>query len=102
MFLILRFKGESASDTGLHSMGIYQFILGRQSPRNLGYEVINSISGIEDNNITYPYYAEGVNIGVNVNKGYWIEMNKNESFSILDKFQEKNDLSNAALTGLFW
>lgn len=102
MFLILRFKGESASDTGLHSMGIYQFILGRQSPRNLGYEVINSISGIEDNNITYPYYAEGVNIGVNVNKGYWIEMNKNESFSISDKFQEKNDLSNAALTGLFW
>lgn len=102
MFLILRFKGENASDIGLHSMGIYQFILGRKSPRNLGYEIINSVTGIEDNNITYPYYAEGIELGVKVNKGYWIEMNQNASFGNDDKFQESNDISKSKLTGLFW
>lgn len=102
MFLILRFKGENASDMGLHSMGIYQFILGRKSPRNLGYEIINSVTGIEDDNITYPYYAEGVELGVKVNKGYWIEMNQNVSFGNDDKFQESDDISQSKLTGLFW
>lgn len=102
VFLIMRFKGESESDTGIHSMGIYQFILGRKSPRNLGYEIINSISGIEDGNITFPYYKKGVTMGVTTNKGYWIEMNQNEAFGVDNKFQELDDISNQKLTGLFW
>lgn len=103
VFLIIRFKGNSSEDTGLHSMGIYQFILGRKSPRNLGYEIINGIDGIETENITYPFYQEGVTISVKENKGYWLEMNKNKSFSIDFKFQEKDDISNTEFSdGLFW
>lgn len=102
VFLILRFKGESSTDSGIHSMGIYQFILGRQSPRNFGYEIINSISGIDDSSLTYPYYNGNVTVGVSTNKGYWIEMNQNESFSTKDTFQEMDSIEKAKLTGLFW
>ena len=101
-FLILKFRGVSDSDNGLHSMGIYQFILGRKSPRNLGYEVINKIEGITENKLTYPYYNNNVTISVTENKGYWIEMGRNESFSENDKFQEKDSLTDSKLTGLFW
>lgn len=101
VFLILRFKG-SDNDNGLHSMGIYQFILGRKSPRNLGYEIINKVTGLEETNITYPFYKTGVNISVKENKGYWIEMGRNEAFSNDDKFQESDSLEDAKMTGLFW
>lgn len=103
VFLIMRFKGNSSEDTGLHSMGLYQFILGRKSPRNLGYEIINKVEGIETENITYPFYQEGVTISVKENKGYWLEMNKNKSFSVDFKFQEKDDISDTEFSdGLFW
>lgn len=102
IFLIIRFKGENSADLGLHSMGIYQFILGRNSPRNLGYEIVNSVNGIEEGGITYPFYAEGINLGVKTNKGYWIEINENQSFSENAHFQESNDLSSVPMTGLFW
>ena len=101
IFLIIRFKGDG-NDTGLHSMGFYQFILGRKSPRNLGYEIINSVTGLENTTIQYPLYQTGVNISVNDNKGCWIEVGENDSFSTDFGFQEKDSISDTLFNGLFW
>ena len=57
----------------IRSLGIYQFILGRDSARNLGYEIIKKVEGI-DGEITYPYYKSEVQLTIESNKGYWIEM----------------------------
>lgn len=103
VFLIMRFKGESNNDAGLHSMGLYQFILGRKSPRNLGYEIINKVTGI-DEDIKIPFYKEGVEITSKINKGYWIEFNHNDSFADDAHFQEMNlnEFTSSKQTGVFW
>lgn len=105
IFLIMKFKETSNEDSGLHSMGIYQFILGRKSPRNLGYEIIKNVTssdGEDPTGVTYPFYKTGVNIEVKENKGYWIELNLNTPFDNDTKFAELDDLSKAKLTGIFW
>lgn len=109
IFLLIKFKEENSNDTGIHTMGIYQFILGRKSPRNLGYEIITGIDGSNaDSEITdstqfvYPYYNQNVQINCKENKGYWIEMGVNHSFGDEFGFQELNSIADAKLTGLFW
>lgn len=109
IFLLIKFKEANSNDTGIHTMGIYQFILGRKSPRNLGYEIITGIDGSNaDSEITdstqfvYPYYNQNVQINCKENKGYWIEMGVNDSFGDDFGFQEKDSIADAKLTGLFW
>lgn len=103
VFLIMKFKSDDSSSLSIHSLGIYQFILGRQSPRNLGYEIVNSVtfSGTEPKQ-AYPMYAESVSIQSIQNKGYWLEANMNDSFPDSMSFQEQEDLKDQKMTGLFW
>lgn len=99
IFLIMYFNGGKVA-----TLGIYQFILGRNSARNLGYEVITNVSGV-DNEILYPYYKEsGVNITTKQNQGYWVEMVQNDSFSNSDNFQELTleQFNQHKFTGAFW
>lgn len=109
IFLLVKFKGENVNDAGIHTMGIYQFILGRKSPRNLGYQIITNIDGsnasqeiTDTTKFSYPYYNENVQISYKENKGYWIEMGVNDSFGDSFNFQEKDSIADEKFTGLFW
>lgn len=109
IFLLVKFKGETDNDAGIHTMGIYQFILGRKSPRNLGYQIITNIDGsnasqeiTDTTKFLYPYYNENVQISYKENKGYWIEVGVNDSFGDSFKFQEKDSITDEKFTGLFW
>lgn len=95
IFMILRFSDKIAT------LGIYQFILGRNSSKNLGYDIIKTVSGM-DENPTYPYYKTGVSITTQPNYGYWLEFTENNSFPDELSFQELNSLENQKLTGAFW
>jgi hypothetical protein len=100
VFIIMQF-----ADGKTATLGIYQFILGRNSPRNLGYEVISGVTGMPDaSDITYPYYNDNVEIKTTDVKGYWIEMTENNSFGINDDFQglDEDSFKQAKLTGAFW
>jgi hypothetical protein len=80
----MNFYPESGNEISVRSLGIYQFILGRKSPRNLGYEIVTGIineSGQELNTFTYPLYKENVRLATKRIKGYWLEYGLNESFS---------------------
>lgn len=103
IFLIIRFHNPDSSELVIRSLGIYQFILGRDSARNLGYEIIKEVKGI-DEEITYPYYKSEVQLTIESNKGYWIEMGQNDSFADGFGFQEmdKSTFSNSKFTGAFW
>jgi hypothetical protein len=78
----MRFNTPGSETGEVKSLGIYQFILGRNSARNLGYEIIGSVTGMDEAATikTYPYYKEDVEIITTPNKGYWIEMGQNDSF----------------------
>lgn len=107
IFLIMRFNTQGDLDAkSIATLGIYQFILGRDSARNLGYEIITDVEGMEEQSeMTYPYYKnEGVRLSSNLNKGYWIEMNQNDSFPDDTHFQEMDlaKFKSAKLTGAFW
>lgn len=105
IFLIMRFQnGVDSKGKPLYkiaTLGIYQFILGRNSSRNLGYDIIDSVKGM-DVNPTYPYFKAGVDIVTKQNPGYWIEAVQNDSFSDTLGFQELNSIQDAQLTGVFW
>ena len=106
VFLIMRFHDPESEAGEVKSLGIYQFILGRNSARNLGYEIIGSVTGMDEAATikTYPYYKENVEIITVPNKGYWIEMGQNDSFSDQLKFQEMNaeKFGQSQFTGAFW
>lgn len=104
VFLILRFYNENPKVKIIKSLGIYQFILGRDAARNLGYEIIKGVNGIDVGEITYPFYKPNVQLEVSYNKGYWIEMGENNSFPDDLGFQELNSgtFTNKKFTGAFW
>ena len=65
IFLIMRFNtGGDPNAKSIATLGIYQFILGRNSARNLGYSIITNVTGMDEaSTITYPYYKnEGVTL----------------------------------------
>lgn len=78
----------STTDTGIHTLGIYQFILGRSSYRNLGYKYIDDIHLSTDPSVkldpskisSYPYYSKDYVINDKNVGGYWIEANDNFGF----------------------
>lgn len=106
IFLVMRFHDPNSESGEVKSLGIYQFILGRNSARNLGYEIIGSVTGMDaaSSISSYPYYKDGVEIITTPNKGYWIEMGQNDSFSDNLHFQEMNSdqFSKSQFTGAFW
>lgn len=107
IFLIMRFNDGGDSDAKtIATLGIYQFILGRDSARNLGYSIITGVTGMEEaSNITYPYYKnEGVQLTSTDNKGYWVEMTQNDSFPDSMHFQDlkEEQFKSSKFTGAFW
>lgn len=106
VFLIMRFHDPESKAGEVKSLGIYQFILGRNSARNLGYEIIGSVTGMDEAATikTYPYYKENVEIITIPNKGYWVEMGQNDSFSDQLNFQEMDSekFGQSQFTGAFW
>lgn len=107
IFLIMRFNDGGDSDAKtIATLGIYQFILGRDSARNLGYSIITNVSGMDEaSSITYPYYKnEGVQLTSTDNKGYWIEMTQNDAFQNDVHFQElsEEEFKSSKLVGAFW
>lgn len=110
VFLIMKFAVPSgSSDTGVHTLGIYQFILGRKSPRNLGYEIITSVTGtdgttIDPKSMHYPFISRNFTVKTTSNPGIWAEFVENNSWGVSFNFQEagKNNFENSAMTGAFW
>lgn len=101
VFLIMRFKKDKEESKEIVTLGIYQFILGRDSSRNLGYEIITQVNGMEENP-TYPYYKDDVTITTSKNEGYWLEMIENEAFPNDLNFQQLDSITDQQLTGAFW
>lgn len=109
VFLIMRFHSLDANEIIVKSLGIYQFILGRDSARNLGYEIITKVTSKDENNplpdqLTYPYLHNNIEIISDKNKGYWIEFGQNDSFPDDMGFQEltRQEFESKKFTGAFW
>ncbi len=108
IFLIMKFATTpGSSDTGVHTLGIYQFILGRKSPRNLGYEIITSVTDTNETPITtmhYPFLDSKFSVNTNSNRGVWAEFSENGSWGASFDFQGAGDKNfvGAAMTGAFW
>lgn len=84
VFVVLRCSPESPGDSGIHTLGIYQFLLGRSSERNLGYKILSSLRDSSGNEMTedslngqFPVYRTNVGITETSVGGYWIEANEN-------------------------
>lgn len=112
VFLIMKFAPERVNGSDepisvVKTLGIYQFILGRKSPRNLGYEIIQGISnndGTPIENISYPYLGNNVKVDVKTNEGVWFEFEQNDEWGKAYNFQEDGDRGfvGSKLTGAFW
>lgn len=89
VFVILR-TNDKNTGTSIHSLGIYQFILGRDAHRNLGYKVINSITKTSSGSTysidksvvgsTFPFFETGCTYNETRIGGYWIEAKDNFGF----------------------
>ena len=89
VFVILR-TNDKNTGTSIHSLGIYQFILGRDAHRNLGYKVINSITKTSSGSTysigkdvvgsTFPFFETGCTYSETRIGGYWIEAKDNFGF----------------------
>ncbi len=110
VFLIMKFAvaDNSSNDTGVHTLGIYQFILGRESPRNLGYEMItdfqkNDGTKLSVKDITYPYLGEDITLKTEDNNyGAWLEFNQNDSSNIDIQKESDSDFKGTKLVSPFW
>lgn len=112
-FTIMRF-----ADGTVKSLGIYQFILGRQSPRNLGYEIITGVRSKSEyvdleSELSFPICSNNIEISTTNVEGYWFEFNKNDGFTEDIPFQNlTQDLLSSgktpdgkdlpAIAGAFW
>ena len=109
VFLIMRFNRGSEASTPIKSLGIYQFILGRKSPRNLGYEIVKSLKDGNGNTPTitssdYPLFKTNLTLTTETINGYWIEFTENYGFDNDTNFQAASDsnVKDLTLTGTFW
>lgn len=113
VFLLMRFRSpDNDSKIIVKSLGIYQFLLGRDSPRNFGYEIINNLEtktaeSVEivknlQKNLNYPLYIKGVTISSKINQGYWIEATQNDPFPDNLHYSNIQSIDDKKLAGLFW
>ena len=104
VFVIIQFKD------GVKTLGIYQFILGRSSARNLGFEIVTSLqnNGLETPQINpsfnddkigiynYPLILTNASITTKKIQGVWIEFGQNDQLTwdhqalTDEKFKETN------------
>ena len=108
----MRFRSpDNDSKIIVKSLGIYQFLLGRDSPRNFGYEIINNLEtktaeSVEivknlQKNLNYPLYIKGVTISSKINQGYWIEATQNDPFPDNLHYSNIQSIDDKKLAGLF-
>ena len=111
VFVIIRFYSGSQQVIDVRSLGIYQFILGRDSAHNLGMKSIESITGKDGNNIlvdTVPYYNAECTVKEFDMKSYWVEAGTTISMLVNEQYPDGVDLtdmdklSKAPLTAALW
>lgn len=100
IFVILKTRArddEGGTSFEVHTLGIYQFILGRDSERNLGYKTIERITDRDGNDIgsvTYPFYARECQITETIIGGYWLEASDNPGFGGKLEGETDDDVKN--------
>lgn len=113
VFLIIRFYSPNASLIDIRSLGIYQFILGRDSVHNLGLKVLDSITHESISGETedvfpnkVPFYQGNCEFNEFDAEAYWIEISDktpNTASDVNFETQSDEELSKSnGLTGLFW
>lgn len=108
VFVIIRFYTPDPNIIDVHSIGIYQFILGRDSEHNLG---MKALSGITDSNGSdiqvdaVPFYKTGCTISEFDMSSQWIEAGTTISMPTgtdLISLVKSGDIGNAQLTAAYW
>ena len=110
VFVIIRFYSGSQQVIDVRSLGIYQFILGRDSAHNLGMKSIESITGKDGDNIlvdTVPYYNDECTVKEFDMKSQWVEAGTTISMLVNEQYPNgvdlaNDDLSKAPLTAALW
>lgn len=103
VFIIARFYTTDINAKDIRGLGIYQFILGRDSVHNLGMKSLQSVKyngdDIQVNSV--PYYQAGCTISEFDTNSNWIEANTTISMPVGVDLAN-NDLSNTQLTAALW
>lgn len=110
VFVIIRFYSGNQQVVDVHSLGIYQFILGRDSEHNLGMkslEYIRDNTGSDIQVDTVPYYKEGCTVKEFDMESQWVEAGTTISMLVNEKYPNGVDLANdnlseAPLTAALW
>ncbi len=91
-FLIVRFYSPETTEVIVKSLGIYQFILGRDSVHNLGMRILDSVQSNNDfiTPDVFPYYKESVIFNELNMQSYWIEATKTYNVSKEVNFSDDN------------
>ena len=110
VFVIIRFYSGNQQVIDVHSLGIYQFILGRDSEHNLGMkslEYIRDNTGADIQVDTVPYYKEGCTVKEFDMESQWVEAGTTISMLVNEQYPNgvdlaNDDLSKAPLTAALW
>lgn len=110
VFVIIRFYSGDQQVIDVHSLGIYQFILGRDSEHNLGMKSLEYIKDNTGSDIQVdkvPYYKEGCTIKEFDMQSQWVEAGTTISMAVTDEYPNgvdlaTDDLSKAPLTAALW
>lgn len=84
VLLIMKFRTENVSDVSITPLGIYNFNLGRDAYRNLGFKKVNTIKK-DGQNIqvtSFPYLAEHCVVDEEESNANWIEVK--DTYSVPD------------------
>lgn len=77
VFLIIRFFDSDPYKVDVRSLGIYQFILGRDSIHNLGLKVLNKVTDVATGGSIVPdkvpFYSPNCRFEENNTEAYWVE-----------------------------
>lgn len=108
VFLIIRFYDSNPLVIDVRSLGIYQFILGRDSVHNLGLKILNKVkdasTGASVVPDKVPFYAPNCQFEEANQDAYWIEATETHNvLSTVDLGDKNLDLTNnLGLTALCW
>lgn len=103
VFVIIRFYDVDPTKIIVKSLGIYQFILGRDSVHNLGLKVLNNLKKGGENIVpsVFPFYEEGCTFDEANMESYWIEAK--DTKNVLKGVDFTQDLTECTgLTALCW
>lgn len=105
VLLIMKFRTENVGDISITPLGIYNFNLGRNAYRNLGFRKINSIKkdGANISVTAFPYVAEHTVVDEEDSEANWIEVK--DTYSVPDLSRVTGDSIPSTFntsTGDFW